>query len=90
MATETATSRPLSAVSNASNASASPRTSPTPTPCGPFEQNFRAFARFGDSKNPGDVITLSSSDKWFKQAGVIDGKKVSTVDTGIYFKQIAK
>ncbi|RWS10882.1 TPPP family protein CG4893-like protein [Dinothrombium tinctorium] len=55
-----------------------------------FEEMFKAFAKFGDSKSVGDAITLSNSDKWFKQAKVIDGKKITTVDTGIYFKQIAK
>lgn len=57
---------------------------------GSFEDTFRAFAKFGDSKSSGDAITLSNSDKWFKQAKVIDGKKVTTTDTGIYFKQVAK
>ncbi|RWS31812.1 TPPP family protein-like protein [Leptotrombidium deliense] len=55
-----------------------------------FEEMFKVFAKFGDSKSVGDAITLSNSDKWFKQAKVIDGKKITTVDTGIYFKQIAK
>ncbi|XP_076355835.1 tubulin polymerization-promoting protein homolog isoform X2 [Tachypleus tridentatus] len=57
---------------------------------GSFEEMFVAFAKFGDSKNAGDAITLSNSDKWFKQAKVIDGKKITTTDTGIYFKQVAK
>ncbi|XP_022249757.1 TPPP family protein CG45057-like, partial [Limulus polyphemus] len=55
-----------------------------------FEEMFVTFAKFGDSKNAGDAITLSNSDKWFKQAKVIDGKKITTTDTGIYFKQVAK
>lgn len=32
---------------------------------------------------------MSNSDKWFKQAKVID-KKITTTDTGIAWKQIAK
>lgn len=56
-----------------------------------FSRLFRAFAKFGDSKSQGDAITLSNSDKWMKQAKLIDAKAiVTTVDTGIYFKQVAK
>ncbi|RZC42289.1 p25-alpha domain containing protein [Asbolus verrucosus] len=53
-----------------------------------FEENFKAFAKFGDPKSDGKLITLSNSDKWMKQAKVIDGKKVTTTDTGIYFKKL--
>ncbi|XP_054165395.1 tubulin polymerization-promoting protein homolog isoform X2 [Oppia nitens] len=76
-----------------------PTPTPTPIPTTPpananqsanFEELFRVFAKFGDPKGVGDAITLSNSDKWFKQSKVIDGKKLTTVDTGIYFKQIAK
>lgn len=28
------------------------------------------------------------SDKWMKQAKVIDGKKITTTDTGIHFKKL--
>lgn len=55
-----------------------------------MEEQFRTFARFGDSKSSGEAITLSNIDKWMKQAKVIDAKKITTTDTGIYFKQIAK
>lgn len=47
---------------------------------------FRQFSKFGDSKSDGKMITLSQSDKWMKQAKVID-KKITTTDTGIYFKK---
>lgn len=47
-----------------------------------LQENFKLFAKFGDSKSSGEAITLSNSDKWFKQAKIIDGKKVTTVDTG--------
>lgn len=53
-----------------------------------FEENFKAFAKFGDPKSDGKHITLSNSDKWMKQAKVIDGKKITTTDTGIYFKKL--
>ena len=38
----------------------------------------------------GNSIKLSQSDKWFKQAGIIDGKSLSTTDTGIAFRKVAK
>lgn len=52
-----------------------------------FKEQFKAFSKFGDTKSDGKHITLSQSDKWMKQAKVIDGKKVTTTDTGIYFKK---
>ncbi|CAG9761711.1 unnamed protein product [Ceutorhynchus assimilis] len=51
-------------------------------------EQFKAFAKFGDPKSDGKQITLSNSDKWMKQAKVIDGKKITTTDTGIYFKKL--
>lgn len=66
-------------------------TATTPTNSGEsFPTIFKLFAKFGDSKSTGDNITLSNSDKWFKQAKIIDGKTITTTDTGIYFKQVAK
>lgn len=66
--------------------------SPSPTPGSPapgsFKDSFKAFSKFGDSKSDGKHITLSQSDKWMKQAKVIDGKKITTTDTGIYFKKL--
>lgn len=53
-----------------------------------FSEIFKAFAKFGDPKSDGKQITLSNSDKWMKQAKVIDGKKITTTDTGIYFKKL--
>ena len=40
----------------------------------------------------GKTIKLSQSDKWFKQAKLIEGKtgKLTTTDTGIAFKKISK
>ncbi|XP_054288177.1 tubulin polymerization-promoting protein homolog [Macrosteles quadrilineatus] len=51
-----------------------------------FRERFRQFSKFGDTKSDGKMITLSQSDKWMKQAKVID-KKITTTDTGIYFKK---
>ena len=53
---------------------------------GSFIATFKAFSKFGDIKSDGKHITLSQSDKWMKQAKVID-KKITTTDTGIYFKK---
>uniref|UniRef100_A0A1B6C8Q2 Tubulin polymerization-promoting protein homolog n=1 Tax=Clastoptera arizonana TaxID=38151 RepID=A0A1B6C8Q2_9HEMI len=63
--------------------SSTPPTGKLPT----FKDNFKAFSKFGDTKSDGKTITLSQSDKWMKQAKVIDGKKITTTDTGIYFKK---
>jgi len=52
-----------------------------------FLTSFKAFSKFGEPKSDGKLITLSQSDKWMKQAKVIDGKKITTTDTGIYFKK---
>lgn len=52
-----------------------------------FKEQFQAFSKFGDVKSDGKQITLSQSDKWMKQAGVID-KKITTTDTGIHFKKL--
>lgn len=49
---------------------------------------FKAFSKFGDPKSDGKLITLSQSDKWMKQAKVIDGKKITTTDTAIHFKKL--
>lgn len=54
---------------------------------GDFQEQFKAFAKFGDTKSDGKQITLSQSDKWMKQAKVID-KKITTTDTGIHFKKL--
>ncbi|CAH3914389.1 tubulin polymerization-promoting protein homolog [Pieris brassicae] len=54
----------------------------------PFKDIFKMFSKFGDSKSDGKQITLSQSDKWMKQAKVIDGKKITTTDTAIYFKKL--
>jgi hypothetical protein len=53
-----------------------------------FKAQFKAFSKFGDTKSDGRHLTLSQSDKWMKQAKVIDGKKITTTDTGIYFKKL--
>lgn len=57
-----------------------------PTPG--FRQQFQQFSKFGDTKSDGSHITLSQADKWMKQAKVVDGKHLTTTDTGIAFKKL--
>lgn len=54
---------------------------------GDFKEQFKSFSKFGDIKSDGKQITLSQSDKWMKQAKVID-KKITTTDTAIHFKKL--
>lgn len=53
-----------------------------------FKAQFKAFSKFGDTKSDGQHLTLSQSDKWMKQASIFSGKKITTTDTGIYFKKL--
>ena len=55
-----------------------------------LKSKFVSFAKFGDKAADGSTIKLSQSDKWFKQAGVISAKGLSTTDTGIAFKKVSK
>ncbi len=59
----------------------------SPRDGGDFKETFKAFSKFGDTKSDGKHITLSQSDKWMKQAKVID-KKITTTDTAIHFKKL--
>ncbi|XP_014284395.2 tubulin polymerization-promoting protein homolog isoform X2 [Halyomorpha halys] len=52
-----------------------------------FSKQFQLFAKFGDRDSDGRTIKLSQSDKWMKQAKVIDGKKITSTDTAICFKK---
>ena len=62
----------------------------TPVDKKALKEQFEAFAKFGDKSADGKTIKLSQSDKWFKQAKVIEPKKLSTTDTGIAFRKISK
>ncbi|XP_035705165.1 mucin-5AC isoform X1 [Folsomia candida] len=55
-----------------------------------LNDQFAIFSRFGDTASDGKHITLSNSDKWMKQAKVVDGKKITTTDTSICFKKLFK
>lgn len=70
----------------ANGSAAAAPASPAPS-TGDFKESFKAFAKFGDTKSDGKQLTLSQSDKWMKQAKVID-KKITTTDTAIHFKKL--
>jgi len=55
-----------------------------------LNDKFKLFSKFGDKSADGSTIKLSQSDKWFKQAGVIQTKGISTTDTGIAFRKVSK
>ena len=51
---------------------------------------FELFALFGsDRHKDGSHITLSQIDRWLRQAGILDGKTITTTDTAILFKRIS-
>lgn len=72
---------------NKSGATDSNGSTPRDSAGGDFKEAFKAFSKFGDTKSDGKHITLSQSDKWMKQAKVID-KKITTTDTAIHFKKL--
>ncbi|KAJ6641990.1 Tubulin polymerization-promoting protein like [Pseudolycoriella hygida] len=72
---------------NQSGAADSNGSTPRDSAGGDFKESFKAFSKFGDIKSDGKHITLSQSDKWMKQAKVID-KKITTTDTAIHFKKL--
>lgn len=52
-----------------------------------LDQQFFNFAKFGDPKADGKTITLSKSDKWLRQANILDDDKITMTDTGIVFSR---
>ena len=55
-----------------------------------LHSQFVSFAKFGDSGATGKRITLSQSDRWLRQAKVIDGWDLTMIDTAIAFRKISK
>ena len=55
-------------------------------------QQFELFSKFGGSgwSRGESQITLSQSDKWLRQARVIDSWHVTTTDTAIAFRKISR
>lgn len=52
-----------------------------------LEQQFISYAKFGDPKADGKSITLSKSDRWLKQADILDDIKVTYTETGVIFSR---
>lgn len=52
-----------------------------------LDQQFAAFAKFGDPKADGKTITLTKSDRWLKQANILDEDNITLTDTGILFNK---
>ena len=48
------------------------------------------YAKSGDRRATGQQITLAQSDKWFTQAGVIDGWTVTSLDTAKSFRKFSR
>ena len=55
-----------------------------------LHRQFQSYSRLGDRKSDGSHISCSQSDKWLKQARIIDGRTLTTVDTTIMWKQMCK
>lgn len=51
---------------------------------------FQEYSKLGDRRSDGSHITLSQSDKWLKQARVVDGRTLTSVDTAITWSRMAK
>ncbi|XP_049818389.1 tubulin polymerization-promoting protein homolog isoform X2 [Aethina tumida] len=56
-------------------------------PIYPLDQQFTSFAKYNDSKSDGKRITIQQLDLWFLQAEIIDYKRVTHTDTGVYFNR---
>ena len=58
--------------------------------CPDLHHQFQLFSKFGESGSDGRQITLTQSDKWMRQAKVIEGWNVTTTDTAIAFRKISR
>ena len=58
--------------------------------CPDLHQQFLLFSKFGETGSDGSQITLTQSDKWMRQAKVIEGWNVTTTDTAIAFRKISR
>jgi len=55
-----------------------------------LRDKFQLFSMLGDRLSDGTTIKLSQSDKWFKEAGIMNRKGFSTTDTDIAFRKVSK
>ena len=51
---------------------------------------FAHYARFGDPHSTGHHITLAQTDKWFRQAGIVDNWNVTATDTAISYRKVSR
>ena len=55
-----------------------------------LKSQFQSYSGLGDRRSDGSHISCSQSDKWLKQARIIDGRMLTTVDTAILWKKLCK
>ena len=55
-----------------------------------LRSQFQSYSKLGDRRSDGSHISCSQSDKWLKQARIIDGRMLTTVDTAILWKKLCK
>ena len=52
---------------------------------------LKLYFSFGkDRHKDNSHITLTQSDRWLRQAEILDGRKITTTDTAILFKSISQ
>ncbi|KAI8430583.1 hypothetical protein MSG28_000805 [Choristoneura fumiferana] len=55
-----------------------------------LEGQFYEYARLMDNKRSGLTITLYRSDYWFRQAKLLEDRKLTMTETGILFYKFSK
>lgn len=55
-----------------------------------LSKQFVAFVKYKQAENKGTHILLSQSDFWMTQAEVIQGRELTTTDTGVCFFRFKK
>lgn len=53
-----------------------------------LQSQFEFFAKCRELNSDKPSISLLQSDKWMMKAQVIDGKRITTTDTGISFNKL--
>lgn len=53
-----------------------------------LENTFRYYAKLGNAKSDGTTLALANIDKWMTDAGIFEGKKLTTNDTANCFKKL--
>ncbi len=55
-----------------------------------LRKQFERYAQWGDPRASGDFITAAQTEKWLKQAGVIDHWNVTAVDAANFFRKVSR